>query len=48
VVALAKAQETVYFPDYRHPLSLPHSSELLRILRHARDEAHAVANLGHR
>ncbi|KAK3278592.1 hypothetical protein CYMTET_13479 [Cymbomonas tetramitiformis] len=47
VAALAKSQEQLFVPGRTQPIRLPRSSPAMLILRRARDEAHAAANLGH-
>ena len=39
-VSLAKENEEVYIPKRRHAVVIPEERESLKILRHARDEAH--------
>lgn len=39
-IALAKENEEVYLPGVVSPLVLPKSSQALKVLQHARDEAH--------
>jgi len=39
-VSLAKENEEIYMPDAKEPVSLPRSNLGLRMLQHARDEAH--------
>ena len=39
-VSLAKENEEVYVPNRRHPVALPRERAALKILQHARDEAH--------
>ncbi|MDE1764715.1 MAG: excinuclease ABC subunit UvrC [Thaumarchaeota archaeon] len=40
VVSLAKENEEVYHPNLKSPIVLPRSSSALKVLQHARDEAH--------
>ncbi|HPE68550.1 MAG TPA: excinuclease ABC subunit UvrC [Thermotogota bacterium] len=47
MIGLAKAQETIIFPDERPPLQLPHESPALRVLVAVRDESHRFANTYH-
>ena len=39
-ISLAKENEEIFVPDYSYPVSLPKNSPALRVLQHARDEAH--------
>src|SRR3972149_79748 len=39
-VSLAKENEEVYFPKVKEPLVIPKNNPALKILQHARDEAH--------
>lgn len=41
--ALAKRLEDVYLPNLSHPISIPHSSQSLMLLKRIRDEAHRFA-----
>ncbi|MCL2558586.1 MAG: excinuclease ABC subunit UvrC, partial [Treponema sp.] len=43
VVGLAKRNEELWLPGAREPVVLSRSSEALRVLQHARDEAHRFA-----
>lgn len=47
MIGLAKAEETIVFPDERGELKLKHSSPSLRVLIAVRDEAHRFANTFH-
>jgi len=47
MIGLAKAEETIVFPDERGELKLPHDSPSLRVLIAVRDEAHRFANTFH-
>ncbi len=40
LVSLAKENEEIYHPDLKSPIVLPKSSLALKVLQHARDEAH--------
>ena len=44
IVGLAKSEETIVFPDERHPLEIPRDHPGLRLLQRLRDEAHRFAN----
>lgn len=48
VAALAKSQELLYVPGVTAPIVLPEGSPGLRLLQRARNEAHALANIGYR
>ncbi|MDE1829420.1 MAG: excinuclease ABC subunit UvrC [Thaumarchaeota archaeon] len=39
-ISLAKENEEIYHPDYKEPIVLPKSNPGLKVLQHARDEAH--------
>ena len=47
MIGLAKAEETIVFPDKRGELKLKHDSPSLRVLMAVRDEAHRFANTFH-
>jgi len=47
MIGLAKAEETIVFPDERGELKLKHTSPSLRVLMAVRDEAHRFANTFH-
>jgi len=47
IIGLAKAEETIIFPDERGELKLQHNSPSLRVLVAVRDEAHRFANTFH-
>ncbi len=47
MIGLAKAEETIVFPDERGELKLRHDSPSLRVLIAVRDEAHRFANTFH-
>lgn len=47
-VALAKQEEEIYHPDKMEPIRLPKSDAGLKILMHARDEAHRFVISYHR
>ena len=38
--SLAKENEEVYLPDRKTPITIPRQNQSLKILQHARDEAH--------
>ncbi len=40
IISLAKENEEIYHPDMKSPIILPKSSPALKVLQHARDEAH--------
>ncbi|PIN83810.1 excinuclease ABC subunit C, partial [Candidatus Micrarchaeota archaeon CG11_big_fil_rev_8_21_14_0_20_47_5] len=42
-ISLAKEEEKVYSPKFSQPIALPKTDEGLKILMHARDEAHRFA-----
>jgi len=48
IVALAKKEEELYFPDKPAPYSLSRRSEALKLLQRLRDEAHRFALTYHR
>ncbi len=48
VASLAEANEEIFLPGRREPLRLPPEDEALRLLQHARDEAHRYAVTYHR
>ena len=48
VIGLAKRLEEVFFPGNSEPILLPKASSALRLLQHARDEAHRFAITYHR
>lgn len=48
VRALAKRLEEIYFPNKRHPITLPPTSQSLMLIKHIRDEAHRFAVSYHR
>lgn len=48
VIALAKKEEELYFPDTPAPYSLSRRSEALKLLQRLRDEAHRFALAYHR
>jgi len=48
IIALAKKEEEIYFPNNPHPLRLPIDSPALLLLRQIRDEAHRFAIQFHR
>ncbi|HSD05543.1 MAG TPA: excinuclease ABC subunit C, partial [Nitrosopumilaceae archaeon] len=39
-VSLAKENEEIYLPKYKEPVIIPKNNQGLKILQHARDEAH--------
>jgi excinuclease ABC subunit C len=39
-ISLAKENEEVYIPKIKEPLVIPKNNQALKILQHARDEAH--------
>ncbi|HOO31982.1 MAG TPA: excinuclease ABC subunit UvrC [Thermotogota bacterium] len=47
MIGLAKAEETIVFPDERGELKLKHTSPSLRVLVAVRDESHRFANTFH-
>ncbi len=47
-VSLAKEFEEIYSPDAAEPIRLPRSSPALKVLQHARDEAHRFVISYHR
>lgn len=47
-VSLAKQFEEIYHPDFSQPLRLPRTSAALKLLMHARDEAHRFGISYHR
>lgn len=48
IIGLAKRLEEVFFPGESEPLMIPKASQSLRLLQHARDEAHRFAVSFHR
>ena len=38
--SLAKENEEVYLPDKKEPIIIPRQNKSIKILQHARDEAH--------
>jgi excinuclease ABC subunit C len=48
VVSLAKEFEEIYHPERAMPIRLAHSSAALKVLQHARDEAHRFGITYHR
>lgn len=47
-VSLAKENEEVYLPDQKDPVIIPKKEESLKVLQHARDEAHRFGVLYNR
>jgi excinuclease ABC subunit C len=39
-ISLAKENEEIYVPSFKEPIVLPKSNSGLKMLQHARDEAH--------
>lgn len=48
LAALAKQEEEIFLPDQPRPVILPRRSEALYLVQRVRDEAHRIANEGHR
>jgi excinuclease ABC subunit C len=48
VISLAKRDETIFSPEYKHGLKLERTSPVLKLLQHVRDEAHRFALSYHR
>lgn len=48
VVSLAKENEEIYHPLFKSPIVLPRNSPALKVLQHARDEAHRFGVLYNR
>jgi len=47
-ISLAKENEEVYLPDQKEPVIIPKKEESLKVLQHARDEAHRFGVLYNR
>lgn len=43
IIGLAKRYEEIYFPNQKDPITLPKSSQILKLLQRVRDEAHRFA-----
>jgi excinuclease ABC subunit C len=43
IISIAKKQETIFLPNQQNGIQLPESSEILKLIRYIRDEAHRFA-----